>query len=113
MILRRAGMPPSVSRHTDRSWRTWAYDEAHGQPALGKVYISFTPHARDKRSVFGPLTYFDTVCHVIDGLIAAGIFADKRDIIDLVLRRSDIVGFDGLEVVVAPTTERKGDARPE
>jgi hypothetical protein len=100
MILLRTGMPPSVSRHTDRSWRTWAYDEAHNLPALGKVAISFTPLARDKRSVFGPLTYFDTVGHVIDGLIAAGTFADKRDIIDLILRRSRIIGVDGLEVVV-------------
>jgi hypothetical protein len=76
--------------------------------------LSFTPLARDNRSIFGPLTYIDTVGWVVDGLIAAGVFAERRDITDLIVRSSTVCGVDGLEVaVLPPNKEGTHELHPE
>lgn len=109
MILRRTGIPPAVWRQPDTSWRLWAHDAALGQPAVGVCAVSFTPLARDRRSIFNATSYYQTADYVIDGLIAAGVIADRRDITDLILRNSTVAGVDGLEVAVLPTERNTTD----
>lgn len=93
-----------VWRKPDDSWRTWAYEIARAQDERGlrRVTLTFTPLCRDNRSMRFAPNYWPTVEHVMDGLIGAGLIADRGPdhLCRIVLNAGRIEGVDGLEVQV-------------
>lgn len=102
LTFERVGLPPAVRYRPDATWRTWAHEVADAQDERGwtDVTLTFTPLALDRRSLFTAVTYWDTVGHVIDGLIGARLLDGPGAITAVRLERSELAGVNGLRVTV-------------
>lgn len=82
MILERRHPVVVDNKRPDSGWRTWAYEQAKAcsiDRTPGARLILRPTVARPDRA-FGPTSMWRTVDYVVDGLIAAGVFAHRGEV---------------------------------
>lgn len=110
LTLIREGVAPSPRKDAldADGWRSWAYEEAKRQQVgrlVQPVRMVVTPAAHDRRGIKPADSVVEVTRLVIDGLVAAGVLVDARDIVELVVRRARVAGKSMLTVELEDADE--------
>lgn len=86
--------------------RDGIYTAAMGLPQLGgHVAVSLFPTARDARGVASPASCTRALEAAIDGLLAAKVLRDKRDVVQVTIHAFAVGSGDGMRLALEDVSE--------
>ena len=82
------------------------YTAAMGMPQLGgHIHLEVRPMARDTRGLAAPDSVMPALDAALDGLTAARVLRDRRDVVQISLYTFAVAGVDGLRIIATDVSE--------
>lgn len=102
------GETPNALRHNATAFRDALYDTVRDRldmPLVGPVVMEVTPLCDDRRADTGLANVFGCLPIVFDVLTAANVLKDKRDVVQVIVKRWRVEARTGIHLHLSDVNE--------